>query len=132
MRSFIHCSKLIVGVLFLFSCTKQIADKPVVQEIAGVANGGSMSKHVVMAVFTGSSGFETWKTVMQKWFDNNGRLAYLKAGLHFDEAGFSNLPLHLEWGEVTYHADQVYVKNVPRNDTIMRVTLGAQQHSPKL
>ncbi|MGB8195002.1 MAG: hypothetical protein WCF67_23905 [Chitinophagaceae bacterium] len=114
-------------LLFLAGCTKHINDETIDEKHA-LALSSTTCKPAVFGVFMEqSAGATEWQTIMQKWYAPNGKLAYLKASLQQEIPGGGPLPI-LTWGEVTYHNNnQVYVKNVLTNDTVMRITLDAQQ-----
>lgn len=60
---------------------------------------------------------------MQKWFGPDGKLVNLKANLGTDFKTYSNFLVTIEWGEVTYHANQVMLRDVLRDQLVMRITL---------
>ena len=104
--------------LFSFSsCTKQI-DKDLIAENQASAFSATPSCRVVSQSYVSEAGF--WINEMQKWYGDDGRVAFLKAN---PSEGHS-----LPWGVVTYHNNnQVYLKDATRLDTVLRVTLDANQ-----
>lgn len=120
MKPFLYCLTVSLALcVFLFSSCKKQVDQPHIaeKETASFAAGTSCKPVVI-----GRGGGGTWSTEMQKWYGSDGRVAYLKANL------LGAIEPMLPWGEVTYHNNnQVYIRNVLFNDTLLRVTLDAQQ-----
>jgi hypothetical protein len=127
------CSMMGCGLLVMFSCKKQlaetIADQSIAYEQAASANE---CKPAVLGVFSFYPGWEAngeWLTLAQKWYEN-GKVKYLKAK-HGGWTGTIIDPIHelmfeLNWGEVTYVGNQVYLNDVESNRMQMRVTLDNQ------
>jgi hypothetical protein len=123
MKTFFHSIVLPAAVIcvgFFFShCTKQI-DKPLADEKETSAFSASLPcKPVLLGYMIEGC---CWGIEMQKWYRNDGKVAYLKAVMGIFPGGI------LPWGEISYHNNnQVYVKNTLYNDTLIRITLDAQQ-----
>ena len=115
--------------LFLFSCQKQVqepvADEATTTEATAAAGSSHGCKAEVLGVMVDMpDGSRHWRTLMQKWFDNTGKLSYLKANLGTDFKTYTNFAVMIEWGEVTYHNNnQVMLRDVLRNQMVMRVTV---------
>lgn len=120
---------ILSGSLFLFSCQKQFsepaADKAATGELVAPAAGSNQGcKAEVLGVAVDMpDGTRHWRTLMQKWFGPDGKLAYLKANLGTDFKTYTNFLVMIEWGEVTYHANQVMLRDVLRDQLVMRVTV---------
>ena len=86
--------------LFLFSCGKQLHE-PVADEItAPPAGSGTGCKAEVLGVAVDMpGGSREWRTLMQKWFGTDGKVAYLKANLGTDLKTYINYAVMIEWGE---------------------------------
>ena len=111
--------------IFLFSCSKQLHE-PVADEVVAPAAGADHGcKAEVLGVMVDMpDGSRHWRTLMQKWFGGDGRLAYLKANLGTDFKTYQNFLVMIEWGEVTYLGNtQVSLRDVLRDQVVMRVTL---------
>lgn len=111
--------------LFLFSCQKQL-NEPVADELVAPAAGSShgCKAEVLGVVVDMPDGSRHWRTLMQKWFGTDGKLAYLKANLGTDFKTYTNFMVMIEWGEVTYHNNnQVMLRDVLRDQLVMRVTV---------
>jgi hypothetical protein len=66
---------------------------------------------------------------MLKWYDGNGRLQFIKAmndGLY---SNFPNAALMVDYAELTYDNDMVYLRDVFYNKTILKVRLDVM-HRP--
>jgi hypothetical protein len=116
--------------LFLFSCQKQLqepeAASVAAEEMAAAAAGEDVGckAEVLGVVVDMPDGSRHWRTLMQKWFGGDGKLAYLKANLGTDFKTYQNFLVMIEWGEVTYHNNtQVMLRDVLRDQQVMRVTL---------
>jgi hypothetical protein len=72
-----------------------------------------------------------WNNLMLKWYDgSNGKLGHVKAVFDFlysNFQGFPNVALNLDYGEVTYDNDMVYLRDVFLNKVILRVKLDGMQ-----
>ena len=132
MKTFARFTKLtpivLLSALFFNSCTKQVAEEVTTEKSTSIFTNTSGCKPVVFGVFSEQhAGGSGWETSMQKWYGNNGKVAYIKATLHWSTVFGGPEPV-VPFAEVTYHNNnQVYVRNVLTNDTVMRVTLDAQQ-----
>ena len=136
MKNFNHilASIIIFCVsLFLLSCKKQIAEPIAAQsELSSESNNPSQCTPTtigVYSVYPSNPATGEWTTLAQKWYEN-GKVKFLKA-----KHGSFATPIldpildylfNLEWAEVSYQGNQVYLIDVPNNRTIMRVTLDNQ------
>ncbi|HYE55972.1 MAG TPA: hypothetical protein VD996_14070 [Chitinophagaceae bacterium] len=118
--SIILFSSLLIG------CKKQVAE-PLHNrtEIRLQTPGITACKPVLFGIFSQYN--NTWHTVAQKWYEN-GRVRYFKGKLSGSSLGHAGLigmePLFdIEWGEVTYEGNQVYLRDVAKNRVVLRVTL---------
>lgn len=120
------CGICILSIsLFLFSCQKHLQG-PVADEIVAPAAGAShgCKAEVLGVVVDMPDGSRHWRTLMQKWFGGDGKLAYLKANLGTDFKTYTNFMVMIEWGEVTYpNNNQVMLRDVLRDQLVMRVTV---------
>ena len=114
---------LSISVLF-FSCQKQNVETKPIESLASMQPIATTDcKPEFLGVYAASG---TWNTLAQKWY-SNGRVKYLKAksgayaGTFFDP--YLEMLFDLNWGEVTYQGNQVYLTDVQHNRTLMRVTL---------
>ena len=120
MRKFNPCFSLIVlAASFCFSsCQKQLRwpDEPVTPGVQLLPE--TNCKPAVLGVQSGSS----WTTIAQKWYVNS-KVSYLKTII--DPSGIEP-GLSMDWGELTYEFNQVYLRDVASNNKIvMRVTVDA-------
>ncbi|HKP33076.1 MAG TPA: hypothetical protein VJT83_10120 [Chitinophagaceae bacterium] len=116
---------LLIAVVFLFSCKKQI-NKPGTNELPAVSIPSNInckaSNFAVMVEFPNQ--FQQWHNLMQRWYGTDGKISHIKAMMspHFNE--FAEFTHKLEYGEVTYPApNQIRVRDVLRDRLVMRVTL---------
>ena len=131
-NSFLAGSFMLSASLFLFSCKKQVSH-PLTDDVAASlsleANNENMCRAVLFGVYAErNNGENEWTTFAQKWYAG-GRLLNLKA--QTGGPGYSSLsgietPQNLEWGEMIYEGNQVYLRDVLNNRTVMRVTLDDQ------
>ena len=123
MKKFTYASGAIVlASLLLFSCKKEIQSHNTESVISSPQTIASTEcKPAVLGAYSG-----TWTTLAQKWYEN-GKVKYLKARHGSTLATFIDPILEflfdLNWGEVTYAGNQVYLKDVADNRMQMRVTL---------
>jgi len=124
-NSLLFGSMVLSASLVLFSCKKQIAEPLADQLVSSAqANNATQCRPVVFGAYSGQ-----WNTLAQEWYEN-GKVKYLKAK-HGSWTGTIIDPIHefmfdLNWGEVTYQGNQVYLKDVVDNRMKMRVTLNNQ------
>jgi hypothetical protein len=115
------CSAMLGASLILFSCKKQFVAKTELQATASI----QAESECRLAVFGGYY-YNQWTTLAQKWY-SNGKVKYLKAKSTRYTPTYTDLFLELmydlEWGEVLYQGNQVYLKDVLNNRTLIRVTL---------
>jgi hypothetical protein len=109
--------------LLLFSCQKQL-EEPLTDEAVVPAGSDHGCKAEVLGVVVDMpDGSRHWSTLMQKWFDNTGKLTNLKANLGTDFKTYKDFQVMIEWGEVTYHANQIMLRDVLRDQQVFRVTV---------
>jgi hypothetical protein len=124
---------LLAVPLLMTSCKKQLQEPRLAEAVTNDAIGSPAAAATVACkptVFAVSiefpNGHKIWKTIMQKWYGNDGKLAYLKAHLGTDYDTY-NSQISIDWGELRYHNNnQVYLWDVLRNRQAMRVTIDAQ------
>ena len=131
LRVFVrHVVLTIVLFILMSSCKKEIQTQPS-NELTNVAATDNNSCKAVMLGIVGQyngSAEPSWATTMQKWYGTDGKVSYIKANLRFDDPVNMLEPI-VGWGEVTYHGNQVYVRNVPMDNIVMRVTVDDQQRA---
>lgn len=121
---------LFAAVALTTSCKKQL--EPMAEPgqnsatLTSTPMGGSCNP-VVFGATVGYPGVPNkWVTLMQKWYGDNGKPAFLKAHFYTEYNDFATLEHSIEWGELSYYNNnQVYLKS--DGDTAMRVTIDAQQ-----
>ena len=132
MKTFKSCfaaSFTFCAALFVLSCRKQITEPREIQPpIKSQANNTTQCKPAALCVnsfYPSSPDNREWTTLAQKWYDN-GKVKYLKA----KHAGYTSTVLDpflelfdLNWGEVSYEGNQVYLEDVINNRLLLRVTL---------
>jgi len=131
MKTFIGPFRLFMAVsilaLILSSCQKRLTDDVTTSEEVKAASYTSTHgcKPMVFGVVVKQpDGVSYWRTLMQKWYGSDGKVAYLKANIGTDRSNYEIFEVKLDWGEVTYHNNnQVYLRDVLRNMQLMRVTL---------
>lgn len=112
--------------LFLFSCTKHITEPQEEKVTATMQSPVTSCKPTVFGVLVTFPNNNTiWKTLMQKWYDGNGRLSNIKANISLYHEIWGGDQLTLPWGVVTYHGNQVYVHD--NGKMLLRVTLDDQK-----
>ncbi len=108
--------------MVLFSCKKQIAEKVELQSEASLQTvNANPCRPAIFGAYNGA-----WRTLAQKWY-SNGKVKYLKA-VHGGWTGTFLDPILdymfiLDWGEVSYQGNQVYLTDVTKNQVMLRVTL---------
>lgn len=131
-RFFSSTALLLLISLFLISCKKDLSTPDAQQESIAAGSAASMQAAVsatgctpdALGVFVRRpDGVTRWQTLMQKWYGSDGRISNLKAYLGWDFDDYSNFFYSLEWGEVTYMGNQVYLRDVLTNKLILRATL---------
>ena len=120
-------SMMVCAASLLFSCKKERIESAELQSTTPVQPANASQCRP--AVFGAYDSYSGWTTIAQKWYVN-GRVKYLKAkfggaadiGMNPWLEGFN-----LNWGEVTYEGNQVYLKDVLNDKLVMRVTLDNQR-----
>ncbi len=127
---FLSSSIMFCAAFFLFSCKKQILETASDQSLAMMqAASVNECKPAVLGVYSMYPSSPTngeWGTLAQKWYAD-GKVKYLKAR-HGGWTGTFTDPIldfifELNWGEVSYQGNQVYLTDVANNRVMMRVTL---------
>ena len=122
---------LVSVVTFFISCKKDnhIADKNAT--LPGLMNSTTNCKPVGLAMLvTIPNQPQQWNNLMLKWYDGaNGKLGHLKAVFDFLYSNFPNVALNLDYGELSYDNDMVFLKDVYYNKVILKVKLDAD-HRP--
>ena len=117
-------SMMFCASLVLISCKKQIAEKAALpSEASPQTVSAGPCKPAVLGMYDGE-----WQTLAQKWY-SNGKVKYLKAQRGrwtptFDE--LRDFKFVLDWGQVSYQGNQVYLTDVTKDQVMMRVTLDNQ------
>ena len=133
-NSLLYVGSMILCVSFLFfSCKKQVVEDIALQSsTAPQSVNGTECRPAVFGAYSSSANpaNDRWITLAQKWY-SNGKVKYLKAkSARFSPVFFADpfleLMYDLDWGEVVYEGSQVYLKDVPNNRNLMRVTLDDQ------
>lgn len=131
MKQINHLSRraiVLAALIAIFSsCKKQMSEQipPEIVTSAGVT--ANNCKPVNFGAFSDYGGtFRYWTTFMQKWYDQNGRLEYLKANFYNDPEFFSTHS-YILWGRLIYHNNNQVFLDEGFNYYRMRVTLDAQQ-----
>jgi len=105
----------LIALVCLFSCQKQLRwpDEPTVKLLPE-----TNCKPAVLGVYAGAS----WTTIAQKWYVNS-KVGYLKTMI---AASGEEPALQIDWSELTYEFNQVYLRDALNNNKIiMRVTIDA-------
>jgi len=121
------------GVLLIFlpsflftSCKKQLTENTELRSNASLQGTSALECRPAVFGVYGVPYENQWMTLAQKWY-SNGKVKYLKAKSTRFTGTFTDLFLELmfdlEWGEVLYQGNQVYLKDVLNNRTLMRVTI---------
>jgi len=112
------------------SCKKQITEPIAIQPASSIpTNSATQCRPAVLGVYAANSSFPDngqWTTLAQKWYVG-GKVKYLKA-VHGGAIGTFPDPIldfmfDLNWGEVTYEGNQIYLRDVANNLMKLRVTL---------
>ena len=115
-----RCAILLSASVLLFACKKQVAEPQQAKEVAA----GVETNNDCRATVLGMQSNTAWNTLMQRWYNSDGKVAFLKAKIGWNSYITSNYFLiDLAWGEMTYAGNQVYLKDVYRDKHEMRVTL---------
>ncbi|HEY0678227.1 MAG TPA: hypothetical protein VGD17_08070 [Chitinophagaceae bacterium] len=120
----------LAAIVIFPSCKKEMTGQKV-PEIATNASVNGDCRSVAFNVFLPQTHY--WKTLMQKWYDGNGKVKYLKAFISGEDgfAGknndFTQFEINLDWGEVTRFGNQVYLNDAVNNKTLLRVTMDPQE-----
>ena len=125
LHHLINGGLILSATLFLFSCTKQM-EEPQEDVAATVSSASTDCKPGVLGVlstFPNNVGSQ-WRTVMQKWFDGNGKLSNIKANIGTANDVLNPGEFNLAWGTVTYNGNQVYLHD--NGNLVLRVTLNGQ------
>jgi hypothetical protein len=132
MRKFNPLFNLIAlaASLLLFSCQKELRWPPEEPPAAGVqVLPETDCKPAVFGLHSEPTSGTSWTTFMQKWYKDS-KLTYLKALIGpsptFAGTGGIEPGLALDWGEVSYDGNQVYLKDLAKNLVVMRVTVNSQ------
>lgn len=118
------CSIIISASLLLFACKKQVAEpEQEAKEVAASVEANDNCRATVLGRST-VQGPPVWHTMMQRWYNSEGKVAFLKAKIGWP-TGLANDQFHinLDWGQLTYEGNQVYLKDPYQNSVTMRVTL---------
>ena len=131
MKNYLLIGSTISASMFLFGCKKQIVEPIEIQSTSSIAvNPTSQCRAATLGVYSvypSSPANGEWTTLAQKWYANDGKVKYLKAkhggwtGTFLDP--ILDLMFDLNWGEVLYQGNQVYLKDVVNNRVMMRVTV---------
>jgi len=116
-------------ILILSSCTKQVTQQAE-EKITASAITTNTCKPEVFGVLVHNGGpqpFDVWRTLMQKWYDANGKVEYLKAEFYGSDEDYANLYTQIRWAHVVYFGNQVALDEGSGNSYRMRVTLDEQQ-----
>jgi len=110
--------------LLFFSCQKQIEKTTSNESLSSTQSIATTDcKPAFLGVYAASG---AWNTLAQKWY-SSGRVKYLKAKSGAYAGTFNDpyleLLFDLNWGEVSYQGNQVYVTDVLNNRPYLRVTL---------
>jgi hypothetical protein len=123
---FFHLTAL-ASLLLLASCQKSLHWPPEEQPIAVKVLPETNCKPAVFGLHSTSGA--NWTNFAQKWYASN-KLSYLKTiiGPSPTFAGWGDVEprLAVDWGQVTYDGNQVYLKDANKNAVVMRVTIGNQ------
>lgn len=128
-KNYLHGIIILCASLLMLSCKKEISpdgaiDGSAPSEQAALQANSNDCKPTVFGVFVRRpDGVTKWQTLMQKWYDPNGKLAYLKAHYIWDDDDYSAFFFSLDFGAVTYHGNQVVVTDVFTNKMVFRATL---------
>jgi len=131
MKSLNHLFKgglILSATMLFFSCKRQI-EEPLEKEVAATVSSASTGcKPTFLGAITKRPNDLTfWTTLMQKWYDGNGRLSNIKAAITYNYSEVYSNEFILPWGVVTYEGNQIYVHDQER--LVLRVTLDAQQRA---
>ena len=135
------CNYLLVGncllaTLMLFSCTKEISEST-----PNAVDGANSTPAVMLPASNCKSevfvsynhAIDFWATLEQKWH-SNGVLTNLKVTFGTTTNAFPFvpffLPLIMDWSDISYRGNQVYITRFPQNQQLMRVTLNPN-HLPE-
>lgn len=95
---------------------------------SSINSAGLECKPTVLGAFVEwPDGFKYWRTMMQRWYGPDGKVQFLKAFLGPFTGESAQYRVNLEYGELTYQNNQVYLKDVLNNKLMMRVTLNDKQ-----
>jgi hypothetical protein len=124
-KNFRSSISLMVCILILISCQKEIKT-PNKETPAGLtANVSNSCKPVGLALYRTPENF--WMNMMLRWYDAAGRISHLKAVVM--EVENISQPLYsLDYGEVTYVNDMVYLRDVYTNKIVLSVKLDNMGH----
>jgi hypothetical protein len=115
---------------FLSGCQKQLEDPATNEVTSPPSTTGIICKPALFGVVEEGPGGNTWTTIAQKWY-LNGKVRYFKgrfSGASPGYGGFVTAEPHfnIDWGEVTFEGNQVYLKDVARDRIVFRVMLDDQ------
>lgn len=117
------CGIIISASFLLFACKKMVAEPAAVKEVAASMEVNDNCRATILGR-TAVQGQPSWQTLMQRWYNTDGKVAFLKAKIGWP----TSLPaeqfhIDLDWGQLNYEGNQVYLKDPYRNSVTMRVTL---------
>jgi hypothetical protein len=116
-----------VFVVLIFGCQKEMKPGLTPASLANNLSTSSNCKPVGLGMLVRIPNQPpTWYNLMLKWYDGNGKLKYLKSV--FDElySNFPNIAIVVDYAEVIYDNDFVYLNDAFFNKTILKVKLDAQ------
>jgi hypothetical protein len=114
---------IVSASLLLLACKKQVAEPgEQSKEVAASVESKDNCRATVLGRST-VHGTPVWHTLMQRWYNGDGKVAFLKAKIGWPTGlPNDNFHINLDWGQLTYEGNQVYLKD-PQNSVSMRVTL---------
>jgi hypothetical protein len=117
--------------LSLNSCKKQVTDDPITEKsIAPAAiTAAAACKPVILGVMIEypNNGPAYWRTLMQKWYGADGKLAYLKADFYWSNEDYINLYSEVRWAKVIYHNNNQVFLDEGLGTYRLRVTIDEQK-----
>lgn len=123
-------SLVLITLPIVFGCKKQFIE-PAPNEIASLAPVNNNCYIVSHNYYRPD--LQYWKTLMHRWHDGSGNLAYLKAYIPGEayyiekEEDYNDFEVNLDWGEIIRQGNEIMVKDILNDKLIMKVTLDNQQ-----